>query len=741
MNENNRGAHDSAGSSPELALLGPLANLEALEAVATPAGVAALELARRLRGSLDVLARTGMADRFLAHNLAVLVQRLLGLDPPAGALDSLLSAALPVLDAASEADPDDLALLVAISAICTRRPAGGVATRALERGKTACSRPHAGDGARRAHAQLVLHLAQSRDKATRAAAGRYIEDAIGELGAFLRKEPFQEPVARARVELLLLRVRRGDGAARDEAYRSVRTAIAEYEERFGRTAALDALELRAASERLAGDGQPPRAVADLARARLLELAPDPALPTDVMLEVYGALDRAGVLSEADHAALADAVQSRQGAAPDGEDAALRRARVAALEKAGDADALFAEALSDLQRNPKDRAAAGRIVGRLLDDLRKKAPIPDVPPELLRAAAHEAPRAMLSEWKAKDVALWLGHVQAALGAEVAAEHAHRDLLAVGPLRKQADVVAQTLALLRAAGRLDDAVATARRGWENDGHAEARLSYAELLLERGESLAEAEAALKPILQADGKVGTDARKLRDALAKHPEYEESKRAELRAFEDKVGIGTNKRHRLRVLFTGDGFALAELADHVAPAAYDNRHLRVMIRRADLPSMLDVSQLQKGQELFGPVRGEDDRKGKGVLRVYWIADGATADPGWSDEEKEKRARSLEERFRIGTGASLALEVTRLGMKTGAFWVTIDPPAPGEAPFPADIKVPASELPQGTALKSLAKGARIYAPVDAFDDTRRGPGERRYKVRGPVEVAQSAEDAP
>jgi hypothetical protein len=201
------------------------------------------------------------------------------------------------------------------------------------------------------------------------------------------------------------------------------------------------------------------------------------------------------------------------------------------------------------------------------------------------------------------------------------------------------------------------------------------------------------------------------------------------------VGVGGDRPLRLRVLFTGDGFALTEVVEHPAPPAYEHKHLRVLVRRGDLPGDLDVADLRKGRDVFARVRGDDDTRRKGGLRVYWVAEGTTVDPGWSAEERLRRVAELEARFRINSGASLPLRVRKVVPRRQAAWASIEAPVgAGRETFPSDVRIINGDLPEGTTLGDLREGDVLYAPVDSIDAGGGDPGDRRYRVRPPVEVA-------
>jgi hypothetical protein len=730
---------DSPLPDARLALLSPLRAVLALESAASNALLEAIELARYLLSDLAPVERGGAPlTPYFAHNAAALLVQLIELEAPAEVTVALGRAARPTLEAAFEADPNDLALLLALLHDALLNTPAAHAQKLLDRGKEALALPFAGDRLLATHARLVAHLCQARDTKLRAAASRYLEDALAELARYRSRQPNNEVVARTRIELLGLRVARLSGTSRDEAFREARTALHDYETRFGRTPELERLELRALVDRIVGEEKAPQAAVRDARERLLEGARPGGTSATELLHAFRALDRAQALSEADYRAFAEGLGQRIEGMPDAQAEPLRRARRRALSAAGDAAALLALAVDELQRNPRDRASAAEIAEHLLDAKRRQAPLPDVAPEVLRTAVQQLPATLLSSFGEEDALRWLELVEERLGAELACEHAVRGLLGTKELKRHAPLFARTAALQEQLGRRDDALATLEDAFKNNGHLDFRFEFAERLLHLGARLAEADAALKPLMASDPERAAKARGLRERIANHPEFLASRKQELLTFEERAGVGGRTPQRLRVVHQGDGFVLADMVDHRAPQAYGQPHLRVMIKRTDLPSYLDVSELKKGQDLFAPVVGEDEKPGKARsnLRVYWIAEGHQADPGWSDAEKEKRAAELEARFRLGTGASIPLRIVRVAAKAGSFWVRPEAAGPGGG-FPGEIRAGAGDLPAGWKLDKLTAGMLVYAPVLSEKVSEKAPGERRFRVRGPVEIDEKS----
>lgn len=712
-------------------LLGPLAALEPLAAGGAVAAQA-VALARDLRADIEADARAGRpAAPYVAHNAAALLLSLTAVDREDERVVALWRAAQPLLRAAAAADPDDLAVHAALLELGHLVPRDRRAW-LLDVGEAAAGSPLAGDRVIGAWARLLAELAgpaageRSNDDE---ALGRRLEAAIGQLDAFLEQRPWNPAVAAARLRLLASQAARTEAQARDEAVSRFDALARDYEDRFGEATDLDALKLDVALLRLGAKGAGD-AVRKGARALLVGLAVPGRLGDGELLRALRAADKVGLLQKPDHAALVEALRSRASTARAGDRAGLHKALRRALERAGDREGLLGELIADVTRAPKSREPATALVQHALAAL-AQGEEPAIPVEALRAAAAAAQRGVFGKLDAAGAERWVDHLAARLGAEAAAEHVATQLVAVRELRGVAALWERGAALLREAGREEAALDLLRDGWERAGHEALRLPWAEAMVAAERELPEVDEALKP-LAAGGPHAARARELRAQVASHPGLERQRREALLEHEDELGVGGDKPLRLRVVYTGDGFALAEAVDHPAPSWYEHRHVRVMIRRADLPADLDVRDLKKGRDVFARVRGEDDAKRKGGLRVYWVADG-TVDPGWSEDERLRRVTELETRFRIGTGSSLPLRVRKLVPRRGSLWASIESQGgKGRDTFPGDVRVTSGDLPEGVRIEDLQPGTQLFAPVDAID-AGGTPGDRRYRVRPPVEV--------
>ena len=716
---------DPTPLSSRTLLLGPLAALEPL-ADGGEEGAAAVDLARAIRADVEADARAGRAVApYVPHNVATLLLALIDLDREDERVTALWRAAQPLLREATTADADDLAVPAALLELGhllprERRPW------LLDVGEAAAASPLAGDRLQGAWARLLAELAGDRDDES---LGRRLEVAIGRLDAFLEQRPWNVAVATARLRLLAALAVRTEATAREEAVTRFATLARDHEDRFGASGALEALRLDMALLRLQGKGAGD-AVRKEARTLLVGLAAPGRLGDGDLLRALRAADKMGLLQKPDHAAMIEALRSRASTARSGDRAALHKALRRALERAGDREGLLEELVADITRSPRSREPATALVQHALASL-AAGEEPSIPVEALRAAAAAAQRGSFGKLDEAQAGRWLDHLAARLGPEGAAEHVATQLIQVRELRGLALLWERGEALLREAGRPEAALDLLRDGWERGGHDALRLRWAEAMVEAERELPEVDEALKS-LSAGGPHGARARELRAKVTSHPSLERQRREALLEHEDELGVGGDKPLRLRVVYLGDAFALAETVDHPAPGWYEHRHLRVMIRRADLPADLDLRDLKKGRDVFARVRGEDDAKRKGGLRIYWIADG-TVDPGWSEDERLRRVSELEARFRIGTGASLPLRVRKIVARQGALWASVESQrGKGRDTFPGDVRVIGADLPDGVRITDLAPGDQLFAPVDAID-AGGAPGDRRYRVRAPVEV--------
>lgn len=709
-------------------LLGPLAALEPLAAGGAEAG-ALLDLARTVRADAEADARAGRPIApYLAHNVAVLLLGLAASDRDDDHLADLWRSAAPLLQGALAEDPDDLAIAAALLELGhlapkERRPW------LLDVGETAAASPLAGDRLFGAWARLLGALADDRDDD---ALGRRLETAVARLDGFLEQRPWNVGVAGARLRLVAAHAARSDAAARDEALTRFRALAADFEDRFGGSPEIEATRLDVALLRLQAKGAGDAARKE-ARELLVGLAAPGRLSDGELLRALRGAEKAGALQKPDWVALVEPLRSRSSTARAGDRGGLYKALRKALERAGDREALLEELVADVTRSPKSREPASALIQQALATI-AQGDEPQIPAEALRAAAAAANRGAFGRLDDEQLGRWLDHLAARLGADGAAEHVTGQLVQVRELRKLTALWERGEALLRAAGREEEALDLLREGAEKGGHDALRLRWAEAMLAAERELPDVDDALKALAGSAGPLQQRARELRQKVSGHPALERQRREMLLEHEDEIGVGTDRALRVRVVYTGDGFALAEAVDHPAPPWYEHKHVRVMIRRGDLPGDLDLADLKKGRDVFARVRGEDDAKRKGGLRIYWVADGTTVDPGWSEDERLRRVTDLEGRFRIGTGASLALRVRKVVPRQGALWASIETPQRGgRETFPSDVRVLAGDLPDGVRINDLKAGDELFAPVDSLDAGSASPGDRRYRVRAPVEV--------
>ncbi|NUN13043.1 MAG: hypothetical protein HUU55_05350 [Myxococcales bacterium] len=714
--------------------------LRPFDALTTAPSVAALDVIKLLRvlaAQIDAeCSHQRLISEYLEHNLAVLFLRITALNGAPAQTRALGDAMAPLLWAAFLHDPEDFVLLAALTEQALLGSPDDVRPDLLQALPTALANPAAGFRTLTQAAKLVVHGFGAKDGKVRSAAERILAKTVQELTSYLAKSPFQSEIAECRLRVGAVVLKRSDGKARVAAFRQMRTWITDYEARFGETPAMlrakVSTALKAATDKVSPNPQMKVEARDL----ILTLDADLQIYNDEeWIQLVTAADRAELFSKEERRTLAQGLTRRIDSAAGPIGHRLRRLRRELWEACGDDAALLADSIERIQNDPKDRAAASEIIVRVWADKKAGAPDTDVPPECLQAAAEAASHRTYDDWSATDANLWLDVLLQRLGPQPAADLMLRHVLTLKTLRSDEALVTRVVHLLDSLGNQDEAFKLAKQGIDKEGLLGLRIWVARKLLEKGERLSEAEALVRPLVAMDGPLGVDGQRLRDEINRHPAYEESRRAELLEFEAKIHVGTEKKHKLRVLFPGTGFALAELVDSPAPPSYGHKYLRVMIRRADLPSFLDIVDLQKGTELFAPIRGEDDKKNKGGLRVYWVAEGSVAEPGWSEEKRKKQVHLLEEKFKINSGASLPLKILRVLKTNKTAWAALEsPPGVNRELFPADVCILAGDLPDGKSIKDLSEGQRVFAPVDATDDPRGTQGERRYRVRGPIEIA-------
>ncbi len=721
-------------------LLGALEQLERWQATGSPAAVEALGALRlaaatvRLRGELDA---------FSAHNLAVGLVRLTeavdSTDPAARALREALEASAAPLERAWKADPDDLVVVRALVEAAAATGSPRTAYRWFEATAPAARRDDVSPALAAARARLLLRVLHAGRRAGVDIKDEAIAEAIDSIGLALARRPWHEPASAARMELLLWRYRRATGVDRETAWTALEAALRDHRRAFGPTAAWLGNAALALAEGVASSKKPAPGAVEAARARFDEALDHPGVAASVLVATYRMLDKAGVLEAEHHRHAAAVFAERARTAPPRGAEALRRARSRALEAAGDEAALLADAVAAIGAKPD---AAGRqaaalvrpalvVATHLARAVERGTALPPVPAAVAIAAARILPdEALAQRLKPRQVAALLEALGQVAGESAAADLAAR-LASTGKLARQAAVARAIHAALRQGGRQDEALAFAEKA-ASGGVKELALEAARALLERGERLGDADALLKPLVaRTDHPLAAEAQALRKQVRAHPRYADSLREELLAFEREVGVGSGKPLHLRVVYTADQYVLAEVQGAPAPAAYPHRHLRVLVRRRDLPWYVRVADLTKGADLFAPVRAEDDERKRGSQRVYWVAPPGAV-PGWSDEAREARAAELVARFGLNTGAPVELRLEGRTSRGGA--LRVRPVGPGGELFPCDLRVPLSALAPGIQPDALRPGVTLLAPVDAEPDRGGGAGARRFHVRKPVGLA-------
>jgi len=462
----------------------------------------------------------------------------------------------------------------------------------------------------------------------------------------------------------------------------------------------------------------------------------------------------------------------------------------ALRKARLLDAAFARetmALLHLDKLPRDAAEDpwDEVRAILLDALGDEKALLQLAERTLAADAHHAPSAK------RLFERWLSNIRKGLSApfdSTMAERVLRALSAAGVARLSLDDlqgVSEAIVALFGHSRAFSFVADkvlelreqrAREGvWDlalalatEVGDAAAmlhlaglvrgdkaspavRLAAARVLVEEGRDAELADELLRSLKNARGSDAREAQALHARLRNDPALREVNHRTLLAFEDKMGIGSGKPLKLRVIYTSPSYALAELRGPTAPDCYDHKHIRTMLRSDDLPEGVLVTDLKKGDGIEAPLRGQDatQKEDKAGLRVYWVSDRSAvsiseakvseAKPS-ENKGREKRAdvaptddapavdpREVEGDFGVGSGEPIELRVSFDGRKSR---LRARIHGPDQTSFPANIRVEPESLPEGLEAKRLGRnGKRCLGLVEAVDEGQR----RLYRVVGALTV--------
>jgi tetratricopeptide (TPR) repeat protein len=670
---------------------------------------------------------TGWID----HNLAVVVAGALSDEATAEAGLVLFIGVRRRLGEALSRDPDDLAAALALAlgaagATDDERTAADIAAVG-----NAVGRPQAGPALVGAAVKLVLAVGREASEpviAAAAAAVGPVKAAVDALSLRLSAHP-DTALDRARLELLAARDAEGD--ARQAGLDRMHAVLADHEARFGPTAQArglrgELLSLRARSGGAASDVRRDAIALFEAQAADRSLSPDQADRLIRTIERTGKLDA--------HAAshLSSLIEGLVGR----DERRWHKPLARLLREAGDEAAFITLQERALREEPDNSEAARVITERLVRNLRAGLPSP-FESEILERALAAVPQQTLARWSADDVAAVMGLATKTFGARQAAHFASERLLHNRTLSKRDGLWHRTMELWGELGDEDGMMEIARRAVRDRNLPEARLLLAEKLLERGERLDEADELLRPLCDARGPDAAKAHRLRDKLSAHPALKAGRRDALLAFEERVGIGTDKRFAMRVIHTTPSYVLVELSEVAAPDAYEHKHVRTLVRAQDLPSGVSPLHMRRGDGLEAPLRGQDadpDRD-KGGIRVYWVSDPTAIRLQRGPAEIAARLDQEEARFGIGGDAPVALKVGREG-RSGHLSARIFA-AGGGTEMGERARVEPEQLPEGTTPEQLGKGKRYWARVVRRRDLEGSDGVRVYVVEGTLDATPPA----
>jgi hypothetical protein len=627
--------------------------------------------------------------------------------------------------------------------------------------------PHVGARLATAAVSAVVAASQARDKGLQAAATDTAHRVKDALDRAAKRLPHHPVLLLDRVRLVLLSARAADGAGRKALVAEARGLLSDHEATFGPSAIQ-----RDVQAQLVAVSSRDEAPADLARdvVRLLELdQKERSVDPRRALKLVRTLARAHAL-EADTARTIQrllgitAVTGSTDSADQADDPALLELRGHLFSATGDESSLVSLNEQQLAADPSDQQAARVLFERLLKNLRNDLPSPfsSVTLDLLTQAV---PFPALGRLSADDTDALLTVLRATFGTQRALVFARSKLTVARELKGKDFVWKRALALADEVGDDEARLDIARRAMR-DGNLknlpEARIILAKALIARGEDLDEADDALKPLTHERGPLATEAQHLKARIKSDPRYRHARLAALIAFEEQLGIGTARQHPLRVVFTSPGYLLAEVVERQAPDFYDHRHLRVMIRAEDLPGGVKPNQLQKGDALEAPIRGQDanPERDKEGLRIYWVADPRritiaprpveSAPAKTADAAPDKKADSnrperpekkdaakpeapvltpeqeaeQDQAFGIGSGAALTLRVAWDGRRKRLIARLYDA---NNNEFRVRPKLDPTNLPEGMEPPQCgSRGKRFLGVVDKV--------EGAYRIVGRLELA-------
>lgn len=730
-----------------------LAAREAVDrfAMELPQGASADRL-RRLAEATRQLFDQSVSDRKAAasgwadHNLGVLVAEALGHDvmardknPFATAGATLYLGVRRRLIEALGADPDDLAcaLALALGAAATLEDKDDLRlSEDLTAVTRALSRPGAGPRLASAATRAVTQAgarqrrnsdrkgddaerderAEAMQKAAAALAGA-VREGVERLSKRLPEHP---ELALDRIRLVLLAARGAEGTARSEALSMARALLSDHEARFGPSEAQREVTTALVQLR-AKDASP----ADLGRdvIALLELdAKERRVDPRRAIKLVRSLQRAGAL-DAESARRVQAI-CLTGAPSGADEGPWAELKGLLFEALGDEAALLTLQEKALEKDPKDGHAAKILFERLLKNLRRALPSP-YPSATLDLIMQAVPFAALGKVSADDVDAITTLLTDTFGHDRALAFARHKLTQAKELRGREFIWKKALHLAEEAKDEDALFDIARRAiQEKHAPPEARLALARGLLTRGQNLDEADDVLRPLASERGPLAAEAQQLKAKIKADPRFREARINALLAFEEQLGIGTPRPLTLKVVFTAPAYVLAEIVDKPAPEFYEHKHLRVMLRAEDLPDTVKPTDLDKGDELKAPVRGQDSthERDKDALRIYWVADARQVKLAVAPGQLAHRLEGEEKHYGIGQGRPLPLKVSWDAKKKRLVARLLDA---GGREFRVRPTIEVEQLPDGLEAAHVGgRGKRLWGAVERV-------GASQYKVVGKV----------
>lgn len=723
-----------------------LAAREAVESftLALPLGAAGDRLSRLATATRQLFdqavndrAKTPLQLAWADHNLGVLVSEALGAAEPTrarGPLDEagsvlFLGVRRRLLEAL-ENDPDDLACALALAlgtaaTLSDRDDARlsedlGAVTKAL-------TRPGAGPRLAAAATRAVVEAAgrsrrgEGKSDAMQKAAtalAQGVREAVERLGKRLPEHP---TLALDRIRLVLLSARGSDGTARQEALSMARALLSDHEARFGPSAAQR--EVTATMVQLRAKDAP---AAELARdtLALLEIeAKERRVDARRALKLVKSLAKNNALDQETARAVQKIVDASLGTS---DEAALVDLKALLFEAVGDEAALLTLQEKNLEQNPDNHQAARILFERLLRNLRRSLPSPFVA-TTLEAVVQAVPLSALGKLSADDVDALVQVLRDAFGLDRALAFARQKLTVVRELKQRDFVWKRALALAEESKDEDALFAIARRAiQEKSAPPEARLALARALVAKGTNLDEADDALKGLTSHRGPMAAEAQQLKARIKADPRYREARLNAMLAFEEQIGIGTAKAHKIKVVFTAPTYLLGELSEHPAPGFYEHRHLRVMVKKEELPDGASPTDLRKGDLLEAPIRGQDasHERDKDNLRIYWVADPRLVKLELGGEALATRLAAEDEAYGIGSGQPLPLKVSWDAKKKRLVARLYDA---GGKEFRMRPLVDPASLPEGLEPTHVGgRGKRMVGAVEV-------DANKSYRVVGKLEL--------